>query len=91
MTKEKTRIEADPDILKKGRLDLDIRGELHLTPAISKEMDFNIRDIEPILRSKARKAGVELYIRYEVVSDGMIISWGPSSDLESTEGLKTFK
>lgn len=72
-------------------LNLDIRGQIHLTPAISMSMEFNIRDVEPILRKKAREANVELYVHYEIVQDGVLITWGPSEDLESTDGLKMFK
>lgn len=79
------------EVTKLEDLSLDIRGEIHLTPAISKSMGFNIRDVEPILRKKAREAHVELYVHYEVVKDGVLITWGPSEDLETTEGVRTFK
>lgn len=61
------------------------KGTYQLTPAISKETHTHIRDVEKLIREKARELDEDLYSQIHINNQGALFTFGPVSELDLTE------
>ena len=66
-----------------------VRGEMILTPQLSKDTNTHVKDLEGIVRNHGETLNEDLYLTMSVCQQGVKFQWGPVGDLdlEDMEGV----
>lgn len=62
-----------------------VKGEMVLTPEVSKETNTHIKDLEGLVKKHAEVLDEDLYLTMSVVQQGLKFAWGPVSELDLEE------
>lgn len=61
------------------------KGTFLLTPKISREMKTHVKDMDKLVKARAEELDEDLYIKIELDERGVLVHWGPESDLDLSE------